>query len=177
MDNAPGAALQPEYTETKSAFDVLLKCRELELNLHMARSNLCLVVEGALLAFVAPAILALKPDTPLEEKIVPLLLALSGVAVSAVCIPIVRGASFWVAYWEYRLSELESTVLPTVAIFRDHPSWRNQARLKMLPSHLKYVSSRQAIMFLFWLLTFFWVALCIFIIFGVGWRPPVAIAV
>ena len=64
--------------EVSRAYETLLKCRETELNLHMARSNLCLVVEGALLAFVAPAILALKPETQLVDKIMPMLLALSG---------------------------------------------------------------------------------------------------
>jgi len=158
--------------EVSRAYETLLKCRETELNLHMARSNLCLVVEGALLAFVAPAILGLKPEPQLVEKIMPILLSLSGVAVSAICIPIVRGASFWVAYYEYRLSELESNVLPTIPIFRDHPSERNRERVGRLPPYLQYVSSRNAILLLFRLLTGFWVALSLFVLLGVGSRAP-----
>src|SRR5689334_14699719 len=106
MDKVPpqSSPLPPDINdEVRRAFEILLKCRESELNLHMARSNLCLVVEGALLAFVAPAILALKPDTQFVERLMPMLLALSGVVVSAICVPIVRGATFWVAYYEYRL--------------------------------------------------------------------------
>jgi len=159
-------------TETARAYETLLHCREIELNLHSTRSNLCLVVEGALLSFVAPAILALRPDAQFEERLVPLLLALSGVVVSIVCTVIVRGASFWVAYWEYRLAQVELTVLPTIAIFRDHPSAQNQGVLKALPRHLRYVSSRTAMLWLFRLLTGFWVALSVLVLIGVGWAPP-----
>jgi hypothetical protein len=158
--------------EATRAYETLLRCREVELNLHSTRSNLCLVVEGALLSFVAPAILALKPDAQLEQKLVPLLLALSGVVVSLVCIVIVRGASFWVAYWEYRLAQTELTVLPTISIFRDHPSAQNESLLKVLPKHLRYVSSRTAMLWLFRLLTGFWVSLFVFVLIGVGWAPP-----
>lgn len=150
--------------ESDCAYQTLLRCRDLELNLHVTRSNLCLVVEGALLAFVAPSMISLKAGASVVDKAVPLLLALSGIAVSAICIPIVRGASFWVSYWEHRLGEIEARVLPTIAIFRDHPSDHNKERLKRLPEHLKYVSSRGAMMLLFRLLTLFWVALFVFVL-------------
>jgi hypothetical protein len=39
--------------EATRAYETLLRCRDLELNLHSTRSTLCLVVEGALLSFVA----------------------------------------------------------------------------------------------------------------------------
>jgi hypothetical protein len=162
--------LQKEATE---AYETLLRCRELELNLHSTRSNLCLVVEGALLSFVAPAILALKPESQLPEKFIPLLLALSGVIFSVVCVGVVRGASFWVSYWEHRLAEHESAVLPTIAIFRDHPSERNTTLLARLPKHLQYVSSRKAMLWLFRLLAAFWTLLFVFIFIGTSWgsRP------
>ena len=168
MESPDSALVQNEASQ---AYGTLLRCREIELTLHSTRSNLCLVVEGALLSFVAPAILALKPETHLEEKIIPLLLALSGVVVSVVCVVVVRGASFWVSYWEYRLAQLESTVLPTISIFRDHPSERNTALLTRLPAHLQYVSSRKAMLWLFRLLTVFWVSLFIFILTGPSWNP------
>lgn len=108
--------------------------------------------------------LGLKGGASLVEKVVPLLLTLSGVAVSAICIPIVRGASFWVSYWEYRLGDIESRVLPTISIFRDHPSDHNKELLQRLPAHLRYVSSRRAMMLLFRLLMFFWLALFTFVL-------------
>lgn len=149
----------PTSSECATAYETLLKCRELELTLHAERSNICLAVEGALMAFVAPSLLGLAAGTAFMDKAIPLLVAGFGIAISAISVSVVRGANFWIGYWEYRLAELESRMLPGIAIFRDHPSARNEALLARLPSHLKYVSSRNSVLRLFELFTLVWVAL------------------
>ena len=156
---------QEPAAEHRYAYETLLKCRELELKLHIERSNVCLVVEGALMAFIAPALLQLKPTATMSERFIPLVVAIFGLALSLISIVIVNGADFWISYWEHRLAELEGVTLPTIAIFRDHPSTRNATLLARLPTHLKYVSSRKAMLQLFRALALTWLMLLIVVAF------------
>ena len=152
--------------ESRYAYETLLKCRELELTVHVERSNLCLVIEGALFAFAAPALLDLDSDASSVDLAISLRIASFGVAISVVSVAVIKGADFWISYWQRRLSETELAVLPTISIFRDHPSKSNDALLTQLASFgLKYVSSRSVIRRLFRFLTAVWAILFML----VGW--------
>lgn len=150
--------------EQAKAYDTLLKCREIDLNLFVARSNVCIVLQGALLAFIAKPLIEFNPQVTFANKVMVLFLSLLGLSLSFISMRLVNGSSFWVSYWEHRLCEVEKNVLPNVLIFQDQPSSRNIDLLKRLPSHLKYVSSRQSMRWFFILFTLLWVLLFLFIL-------------
>jgi hypothetical protein len=84
--------------ESRYAYETLLKCRELELTVHVERSNLCLVIEGALFAFAAPALLDLDSDASSVDLAISLRIASFGVAISVVSVAVIKGADFWISY-------------------------------------------------------------------------------
>ena len=150
----------------EKAYDVLLKCRELDINHFVSRSNVCVVVQGAIIALVAKPMLAQSGTLTWADRLLGVTVALAGLAFSVLCIRVVKGASFWVSYWESRLAEIESRVLPDVKIFRDHPSGGNREKLEELagpPWRLSYVSSRKALLGMFYLFFAVWLLLLIFV--------------
>ncbi|MCX6567140.1 MAG: hypothetical protein NTW38_12110 [Candidatus Aminicenantes bacterium] len=149
------------------AFEILQKCRELELNHFVSRSNICVLVQGALLAFSTQAFLGVARGASLHETMMTLALAVTGMLLSVFSLRVVKGAYFWVSYWEYRLAEFEEKALPDVWIFRNHPSAHNKALLEILRNHkppLKYYSSRKGLLSVFYLFMFVWSCLLVVVV-------------
>jgi hypothetical protein len=146
------------------AFDVLLKGREIDLNLFSARSNLCVVLQGGLFALISRPLLELKAGTGLADKVIPLLLVVVGAMLSYFAVRVVRGGSFWVNYWEFRLEEIEGRVLHAREIFRNHPSSDNPDCRGQLPKTLKHISSKNAVIFLFRFIELLWALIFVFVL-------------
>lgn len=165
IDAASERVSRASTEEARYIYETLLKCRETELNLHVGRSNLCLIIEAALFAFVGTLIASDAADA--DKWLLLLMTSVFGLVFSAVSISVVRGADFWIGYWEHRLAQIEPEAIRAVSIFGDHPSARNAKLLGRLPSHLKYVSSRSAIRRLFTFLLIVWGLILILSAWGV----------
>jgi len=151
-------------SDATRAYETFLKCREQDLNHTVSRSNVCIGVQAALLAFGARPMLMFSTPVTLAEKAVGFAIALAGLVLSVIALRVVRGVHFWVSYWEWRLAEIEEHVIPEVEVFRNYPCRSNKERLlelSQLPNPLIYVSSRRAMLAMFYSFVVIWIGLLI----------------
>ena len=76
---------------------------------------------------------------------------------------ITKTGTFWVSYWERKLSEIEDVALGKFKIFRDHPAFSDEARERA--KREGYVSSKETIKLFSFLFIIVWLGLFFYTIY------------
>ena len=167
------------------------KQSELAGNHLVSRFNACVVVQGLLFAFAVKPVLTMTVTATFWERIVGFVVASGGILFSWFSLRVLRGAYFWVGYWEYRLTQIDEKIFPNIEVFRNLPHAdnkkedaakraENKKRLRKLAEeapHLRYCgSSREAMVNIFYIFLATWIILLLVVV--VQWvsnvRPNVA---
>lgn len=109
---------------TARAYRYLLRLRDVDNKLMWTRSNIILLIQGGFLA-----ILASKFDVFFENYVFLAAISVFGLVTALLWRRITIGGSFWVDFWEGKLSSIEPQVTGDINLFRNHPS-REQDREK-----------------------------------------------
>ena len=147
-----------KINEIEKAYDTLLNCRNIDNKLFTTRFHLIIIVQTFFVMILGRALLTIKQPPEFIQIIIPILIILGGLIFSKISKKLIAGASFWVSYWELRLSKIEHDIHPSVKIFSNHPSKDNKKLLSELDKlyGLKYASIRGAVVDFHHYLYSFW---------------------
>jgi fatty acid desaturase len=144
------------------AYKYLMQARDLDNNLIYTRSNILLVVQSGLLAFVAGSFAYLTANNPKFLVV----LCIFGFIVAFFWWRIVKAGSYWVDHWESKLEQIEPRVLGGNKVFRDHPSRERDPVRKKYFKDRGYVSARKTIKYVAITAMILWLALLAFALFS-----------
>jgi len=162
-DKAPETAKKTEPVGSDMAgraYGYLLQIRDLDNQLMWTRSNVILIVQGALFAILASKFDVLAKD----YRFVLVIICLFGFAISYCWWRLVKGSSFWVDLWQGKLKEIEHLVTGEIKIFRNSKQDKKMPLWKILVGRQPYVSTHKILKFVAFLSTFLWFLLLIYVL-------------
>lgn len=137
------------------AYQILAEVSNLDVKLMWDRSNVLLVLQGFLLAFIGS-------NYSSNDFFIELSVLLFGCIMSILWWRVTKGGSFWVNHWEERMRNIENQTFGSdIKIYREHPS---VAKNKLKKEYRKkgYISTRKTLIFLSIIMSFIWIFLIIY---------------
>jgi len=147
-----------EDKKAELAYKLLVQIRSYADKLLWTRVNTMLIIQGVLFSFIATSFSSLVDKFPL----IIILMSIFGLISAYFLWYITMGASFWVSYWEKKLSEIEHEALGEFEIFRNHPHYIPEARKRL--KREGYKSTRKGIVTLSFIFIIIWMALIFYTI-------------
>lgn len=147
-----------EDKKAELAYKLLLQIRDLDNKLLWTRINIMLIIQGILFSFVATSFSSLVD----KFSSIIILMAIFGLISAYFLQWEAMGGSFWVSYWERKLSEIEHEALGEFEIFRNHPTTTPEVRKRL--KREGYKSTRKAIVIFSFIFIIIWMVLIFYTI-------------
>lgn len=150
-----------ELNNTKSknedlAYKILADVSNLDVKLMWDRTNVILILQGALLAFLGSGYNS-------DNFVLTLSIIVFGLITSFLWWRITKGGSFWVSHWEEKMRSIEQiTFGDKINIYRYHPSDTQDSNLKKRFREQGYRSTRRSLLFIALLMNFIWIFLLLY---------------
>ena len=138
------------------AYKILSEISNLDVKLMWDRTNVLLVLQGGLLAF-------LGSNYNSHNLYISFAISAFGIIISVLWWRVTKGGSFWVTHWEERMRKIEElTFGDEIKIYRDHPSATKDAKLIKQFKKQGYISTRKSLLFISLTLNLIWIFLSVY---------------
>ncbi len=150
-----------EKLQAEIAYKYIMQLRNLGATNLWSRSNVMLVLQGGLLAFIAGNFSSLIVD----NRIILIALSFFGLLISFFWYRLTKGGSFWIEYWQNKLREIENQVVGEIKIFRNHPSMLKNKNQQSKLKNMGYTSTRRILKQVSFITIILWIILLCYAVF------------